>query len=97
MIAKEQLAELVRLYDQFHGAFNPLLPEVLDEFRTGRNLRRFVRARRNCLDIAIDDFKTGCEPIASCDGFSKLEIPNWDFKFWGNRSQTVTGSRKALA
>ena len=30
MIAKEQIEELVRLYDQFHGAFNPLLPEVLE-------------------------------------------------------------------
>ena len=26
MIAKEQIEELVRLYDQFHGAFDPLLP-----------------------------------------------------------------------
>ena len=30
MISKEQIEELVRLYDQFHGAFNPLLPEVLE-------------------------------------------------------------------
>jgi hypothetical protein len=28
MIAKEQIEELVRLYDQFHGAFDPLLPVV---------------------------------------------------------------------
>jgi hypothetical protein len=29
MISQAQIEELVRLYDQFHGAFNPLLPEVL--------------------------------------------------------------------
>jgi hypothetical protein len=29
MIAKEQLEELVRLYDQFRGAFDPWAPEVL--------------------------------------------------------------------
>ena len=34
MIAKEQIEELVRLYDQFHGAFNPLLPEVLEAERS---------------------------------------------------------------
>ena len=33
MIAKEQIEELVRLYDQFHGAFDPLLPEVLEAER----------------------------------------------------------------
>lgn len=33
MISKEQLAELARFYDQFHGAFNPLLPEVLEAER----------------------------------------------------------------
>jgi hypothetical protein len=30
MISKEQVEELVKLYNQFHGAFNPLLPEVLE-------------------------------------------------------------------
>ena len=33
MISKGQIEELVRLYDQFHGAFNPLLPEVLEAER----------------------------------------------------------------
>ena len=33
MISKEQIEELVRLYDQFHGAFDPLLPEVLEAER----------------------------------------------------------------
>ena len=33
MISKEQIEVLVRLYDQFHGAFDPLLPEVLEAER----------------------------------------------------------------
>ena len=33
MIAREQIEELARLYDQFHGAFDPLLPEVLEAER----------------------------------------------------------------
>ena len=30
MISREQIEELARLYDQFHSAFNPFLPEVLE-------------------------------------------------------------------
>lgn len=29
MIGREDIAELARLYDQFHGAFDPLQPEAL--------------------------------------------------------------------
>ena len=55
MIAKEQIEELVRLYDQFHGAFDPLLPEVLEAERAFSEKLQMLHAA-HAADLPFHEF-----------------------------------------
>ena len=56
MIATEQLEELVRLYDQFHGAFNPFLPEVLEAERAFFEKLQTLHAT-HAADVPFHEFR----------------------------------------
>ena len=56
MITTEQLEELVRLYDQFQGAFNPLLPEVLESERAFFEKLQTLNAT-HAADVPFHEFR----------------------------------------
>jgi hypothetical protein len=56
MISREQLEELARLYDQFHGAFDPFLPEVLDAERVFFDKLHSLHAS-HAADLPFQEFR----------------------------------------
>lgn len=56
MISREQLEELARLYDQFHGAFDPLLPEVLEAERAFFAKLESLHAT-HAADVPVQEFR----------------------------------------
>jgi hypothetical protein len=56
LISKEQLAELVRLYSEFHSAIDPTDPHVLEAERQFHNFLHQLHLV-NALDISFDEFR----------------------------------------
>ena len=56
MISKEQIAELVNLYSEFHGAIDPLAPEVVKSEEAFYELLRSLRVT-HAPDLPFQEFR----------------------------------------
>lgn len=56
MISKEQIAELVRLYSEFHGALDPTTPAVLKAESDFHALLRKLHTT-HALDLPYEEFR----------------------------------------